>query len=302
MDYQNLMDEDTWTFIERTQNLFPNTRGDLSLEDQRSLYMSLCREFAPPLPDGVTMEDLRVGDVPIRRYRRGATPARVIYIHGGGFVVGGLDSHDDVCAEICAATTLDVTAIDYRLAPEHKHPAALEDCLAVFDAALLEDDRPLLLVGDSAGAWLAAMVSISRPGRPMGQVLIYPMLGGALDQGSYVTHQNAPLLSTDQVAVYWQTYFDCPLDRGKLTPPMALPELGVIPPTFMLAAGCDPLASDAPDFAQKITEAGGKVQVEIAEGLPHGFLRARHSSASAKESFARITEAIEALGHGKWIW
>ncbi|XDZ66714.1 alpha/beta hydrolase [Alphaproteobacteria bacterium LSUCC0684] len=300
MDYRNVMDKDTWDFIETTQSFYPDSRNDLTIEDQRQIYTSLCTHFAKSRPEGVTSEDQKLGDVPVRRYRTSVAHARVIYFHGGGFVVGGLDSHDDICAEICNTTQLEVIAVDYRLAPEHKHPAALEDCLAVLDAVLGEDDTPFLLAGDSAGAWLAAMVSVARPGKPIGQVLIYPMLGGALDQGSYMTHANAPLLSTEQVAIYWQTYFDCPHNRNNLTPPMALADLGKSPPTFMLAAGCDPLASDTPDFARKIGLSGGKVAFKIADGLPHGFLRGRHTAAAAKESFDEITSAITALSRLEW--
>lgn len=302
MDYQKLIEKDTWEFIKKTQSFYPDSRSNISLDEQRRLYTSLCQHFAKDRPTGVSAEDAIYGSVKTRHYSCGTSPARVMYIHGGGFVVGNLDSHDDICAEICNKTQLDVIAVDYRLAPEHKHPAALEDCLQVFDALSAEDDTPVLLAGDSAGAWLSAMTSIQRPGKPVGQVLIYPMLGGALDQGSYVTHANAPLLSTEQVVTYWQTYFDCPLDRRKLTPPMALADLGECPPTFMLAAGCDPLASDTPDFAEKIRLAGGKVAFQTAEGLPHGFLRARHTSSGAKESFATITAAVAALAHGEWLW
>jgi len=301
MDYRNLMAEDTWNFVQITQDFYPDTRTGLTLEDQRRLYNALCRHFAHPHPEHVRAENRNIGNVACRRYRCGEkSPARVMYIHGGGFVVGGLDSHDDICAEICAMTGFDVIAVDYRLAPEHKHPAALEDCLAAFDALLGEDAAPLVLAGDSAGAWLAAMVSFHRQGMASGQALIYPMLGGALNRGSYISHAEAPLLSTAQVAKYWQTYFDCPLDRSKLTPPMALDDLGVMPPTFMLAAECDPLASDTPDFAARIRASGGKVITATGEGLPHGFLRARHHAKAARDSFARITAAIHALGRGQW--
>ena len=302
LDYQQVIEKDTWEYIKTTQSFYPDSRNNISLDEQRQLYNSLCRHFAQDRPADVSTEDKIISSVKTRHYSCGASPSRVMYIHGGGFVVGNLDSHDDICAEICSRTQLDVIAVDYRLAPEHKHPAALEDCLQVFDALSAEDDIPVLLAGDSAGAWLAAMTSIQRPGKPLGQVLIYPMLGGALDQGSYVAHASAPLLSTEQVATYWQTYFDCPLDRQKLTPPMALADLGECPPTFMLAAGCDPLASDTPDFAEKIRLAGGKVAFSTAAGLPHGFLRARHTSASAKASFTSITEAISALARGDWPW
>jgi acetyl esterase len=295
MDYPSSMDIATRAFVDVTASFYPDDRQGLSVQDMRRHYNALCAHFAQAMPAGVTSSNDTIGAVTIRRFSKSETPkALVIYIHGGGFVVGGLDSHNDICAGICDDTGLDVVAVDYRLAPEHKHPAALEDCLLVTRHLQQESGLPIILAGDSAGGWLAAMVGLAHPDDIAGQVLIYPMLGGALNQGSYLDYAAAPLLSTAQVAMYWETYFDCPLDQTALTPPMAL-NISSSPKTAMIAAGCDPLMSETPQYADKLRQAGVAVDVVIEDGLPHGYLRARYSVDRARLSFQRITTAISSM-------
>jgi len=188
-DYQTIIDQEVWDFIERTNCWSPADAVQRTVEEQRSIYTAMCREFFNGHPAGVATNNqvvsVRDQSIPVRRYACSSanTSAYIIYMHGGGFVVGDLDSHDDVCAELCATTTLGVTAIDYRLSPEHKHPAAFEDGLAVarYEAERLE--VPLLLCGDSAGGNLCAAVahrlrSAATPSPVFGQVLISPALGG----------------------------------------------------------------------------------------------------------------------------
>jgi len=295
MDYPSSMDIETRAFVDVTASFYPDDRQGLSVQDMRRHYNALCAHFAQAMPAGVTSSNDTIGAVPIRRFSKSETPkALVIYIHGGGFVVGGLDSHNDICAGICNDTGFDVVAVDYRLAPEHKHPAALEDCLLVTRHLQQESGLPIILAGDSAGGWLVAMVGLAHPDDIAGQVLIYPMLGGALNQGSYLDFAKAPLLSTAQVAMYWETYFDCPLDQTALTPPMAL-NISSSPKTAMIAAGCDPLMSDTPQYADKLRQVGVAVDVVIEDGLPHGYLRARYSVDRARLSFQRITTAISSM-------
>ena len=207
MDYAALIDDDVAAFIRKTESFAVSAN---SIEDQRQHFNAVCAHFARPHPPEITCQDKVINGVPSRHYLP-ADPkdARIVYFHGGGFVVGNLGSHDDsICADLAAATGMELIAVDYRLAPEHRHPAALEDGLAVRDAVLAEaPDRPLLLLGDSAGGWLAAMVAAENPSRVAGQVLIYPMTGAPMDAESYIVHGQAPLLSSEAIAWYWAQYF-----------------------------------------------------------------------------------------------
>ena len=290
-DYQTLIDAPTWAFIRATEACYPPDTAQRSIADQRAIYDARCRQFHAGRPADITVTDLPISGVPCRRYA-GRDPV-VIYLHGGGFVVGGLDSHDDVCAELCAATGLTVLAVDYRLCPEHPHPAAYHDALAVAQAT----PGPILLVGDSAGAALAASVAAHlRHPRLLGQVLIYPGLGG--DGPSHQTHAHAPMLSAADVAFYAQIRGAAANDATAYA--LQAQEFTNLPPTLALAAECDPLADDAHDYAQRITAAGGRAHALTETGLVHGYLRARHSVPRARASFDRITATLTAFAQGHW--
>src|SRR5262245_27836931 len=127
-------------FVIETEALYPADAVNFSIDEQRAFYDRLCSHFRRPRPFGVEIEDRSVlgplGPVPIRIYRRSREidRAMLLYLHGGGFMLGGLDSHDDICAEICDRARVGVVAVGYRLAPEHRFPAAFDDCLAAFYA------------------------------------------------------------------------------------------------------------------------------------------------------------------------
>ena len=164
--YATLLDPALWDYIDQVNDWYPPEIGELPIAEQRSVYDAMCRAFHQGYPKGVSASDgIIAGDkghaIPIRYYRMAGKPVRaiVVYYHGGGFVLGGLDSHDDICAEICAGTGFDVVSADYRLAPEHPHPAAFEDALAAFEWAAQTTDLPIVLVGESAGGNLAAAVA-----------------------------------------------------------------------------------------------------------------------------------------------
>lgn len=298
-DYQTLIDAPTWAFIQKTNASYPENTATLSIAEQRAIYDRMCAAFDSPYPAGLTSHDAPLAGVPCRIYS-GAQPT-VLYLHGGGYVVGGLHSHDGVCADIRGATGLTVVSADYRLSPEHKHPAAFDDACAV--ARHLATQGPLILVGDSAGANLAAAACHALRGHPMikGQVLIYPGLGGDLNAGSYLTHANAPMLTRDDVLFYKDIRHDGPAPEGDPTvSPLQDTDFTGLPPTLAIAAECDPLADDAVSYAEKIARAGGLAQAITEPGLVHGYLRARHSVPRAAESFARITATITAFAQDRW--
>jgi acetyl esterase len=302
MDYRNLIDDATWAFIRATDAAYPPDTASLGIEDQRRIYDKMCRAFFRGYPPGIVAQDDRIAGVPVRTYP-GLAPC-IVYFHGGGFVVGGLHSHDDVCAEIRARTGLQVVAVDYRLSPEHLHPAAFQDACAV--ATALGTQGPILLAGDSAGGNLAAATAHALRGSAtqiLGQVLIYPGLGGDPDQGSYLRHAMAPMLTRDDVLFYKDIRHGAPPPQGDPTvSPLQDTDFSNLPPTFVVSAECDPLCDDGPAYAARLRAAGGHAHAEVAPGLVHGYLRARATVPRAAASFTRICDTLTALSRQDWPW
>jgi acetyl esterase len=307
-DYSKLIDAETWAFIERTNAFYPPDTIDFSIAQQRAIYDRMCREFFAGYPEDVTATTISIGlpdrAIPIRTYRTAApeAAAMVLYFHGGGYMLGGLDSHDDVCAELCARTGYEVVSVDYRLAPEHLHPAAFDDALAAFEWAATAYECAIVLAGDSAGGNLAAAVSHKTRGCgqvPAGQVLIYPGLGG--DGRSRVEHAEAPMLTARDLEFYRdiRTGGVEPADIVTLYP-LADMDFSGLPPTTIVTAQCDPLSSDGEIYRDRILAVGGKARWYEEPGLVHGYLRARHTVARARDSFGRIVAAVSALGRREW--
>jgi len=321
-DYESIIDEQTWQFIRQTDSWYPPDTIDFSLERQREIYDKMCRQFHRGYPEGVVTTDSIIQSdeygIPVRRYTSNAKKdcATIIYFHGGGFIVGGLNSHDDICAELCNETGFDVTSVDYRLAPEHLHPAAFNDALACVVFEFNRIKKPLILCGDSAGGNLAAAVShTARDSAELqfvelaGQVLIYPGLGGDDSRGSYIRHAKAPMLTTRDVHFYStirtghkssndqsdDEQTDTSLSTNTLAP-LQDKNFSNLPPTVAFSAECDPLADDSRDYVDSIKHAGGEATWINEAGLVHGYLRARSTVDRARHSFDRIIEAIKQLG------
>lgn len=311
-DYTQLIDAETWAFIERTNSYYPPDTIDYTIAQQREIYDRMCREFFAGYPEGVSAETAAIAapdrDVPIRIYRLAdKTPeAMVLYFHGGGFILGGLDSHDDVCAELCGRTGYEVVSVDYRLAPEHRHPAAFDDAMAAFEWAMDRYSQPIVLAGDSAGGNIAAAVSHATRGHkrhPIGQLLVYPGLGGDRGRGSYVRHAEAPMLTMRDLEFYKDIRTGGEDRTGDITlSPLADADFANLPPTVVITAECDPLSSDGEAYGERIVAAGGKAFWFEEPGLVHGYLRARHTVARARESFTRTVDAVAVLGRGEWVW
>ena len=309
-DYKTLIDAETWAFIERTNSYYPPDTIDYTIAQQREIYDRMCREFFAGYPEGVAVETSAIAapthDIPIRVYRSAPQPAAtVLYFHGGGFILGGLDSHDDVCAELCARTGYEVVSVDYRLAPEHLHPAAFDDVMSAFEWATANRDHPIVLCGDSAGGNLAAAVSHATRGhqrKPIGQVRIYPGLGGDRSRGSYVTHAEAPMLTVRDLEFYKNVRTGGVDGTGDITlSPLADGDFANLPPTVLITAECDPLSSDGEAYRARVAAAGGRAYWFEEPGLVHGYLRARHTVGRARASFTRIVDAVAALGTGEWV-
>ncbi len=307
-------------FIEEVARFYPPGSIGGGIEVQRERYDALCKNFDAPLPDGLTVNDEAAphpdGPVPLRRYRPAGVSreALVVYFHGGGFVVGGLDSHNAVCAEIAEATGAEVVATGYRLAPEHRFPLALTDCLAV---VLALEARPLVVAGDSAGGSLAAGLAMTlrdaarklpaalellqaagwREGTPLphlaGQALIYPLTGGDLAAGSCLEMAEAPCLTTKDLRYYRET-LGAP-EGNPYGHPLAAADWTGLPPAYITSAFFDPLRDDGRNTAARLIEAGVDVTYREEPQMVHAWLRARHRSPSAKAGFAALCRGIGEL-------
>ncbi|MGQ0484073.1 MAG: alpha/beta hydrolase [Hyphomicrobiales bacterium] len=295
--YAELKDPRLRAFMIAGERFYPPDAVNFSMAEQRAFYDKYCAHFRKERPRGVTTADFKVGDVACRLYRSDATerPPLLLYLHGGGFVLGGLESHDDVCAEICAGAEVAVVGVEYRLAPEHPFPAAFEDCWQVLQY-LGRHYSKIAVAGDSAGGNLAAALALKArdQGSPklLGQVLIYPGLGGDMGKGSYVTQARAPGLATSDVEYYRDIY------KGhghKFAEPLRETNYAGLPPAFMVAAGLDPLHDDCEAYAARLKLAGVQAFVRHEPLLVHAFLRARHMSEPARAAFNAIVEAAGSL-------
>jgi acetyl esterase len=308
--YRDLLDPEIWAFIDRTNQFDPPETVAYPIAQQRAIYDAMCRAFHHGRPAGVRAQDSTIksadGALAVRRYQAGGKrpAATILYYHGGGFILGGLDSHDDVCAELCAGTGYDVLSADYRLAPEHPHPAAFDDACAVFDWAAAAFDLPMILCGESAGGNLAAAVAHAKRRHrrhAIGQVLIYPSLGRDMSGRSYAEHGDAPMLTVRDLLFYRDIRTGGrPSGPDATLAPLEDADFSGLPPTVIVTAQCDPLSSDGEAYRDWIAAAGGRAWWREEPGLVHSFLRARHSARRAREGFAGIVAAATALGQGQW--
>ncbi|MEP2919331.1 MAG: alpha/beta hydrolase [Sulfitobacter sp.] len=301
-DYGLHLDDEVQAYIARANQFSPANAAELNIKEQRAAYNRLCAAFHAGRPDSVTTWDEHLGGVPCRRYESGAHDTTLIYYHGGGFVVGGLDSHDDVCAELCAHAAVRVISVDYALAPEVVFPGCYNDARAAFEAICAQYSGRILLGGDSAGGNLAAAVTHSARERVAGQILIYPALGGDVTKGSYIDHAHAPQLTSEDMAFYTaMRHGHGPEPVGDpRSAPLQDTDFTGLPPTVIVTAECDPLASDGQAYRDAVTAAGGRAVWFNEAGLVHGCLRARHMSKRAAVFFDRVVAGVSALSENNW--
>lgn len=305
-------DPEVVEFITRTLAFYPADAYGYTVEQNRAVYDKYCAAFRRERPPGIVAEDLAIEasgparKIPARRYR--AKEARgdiaVLYLHGGGMVVGGLHSHDDVCAEIAARTGIEVVAADYRLAPENPHPAFTDDAEAAF-LHLAGSGKKVIIAGDSAGGNLTAAVCLRRKAKgapvPIGQLLIYPGLGGDPRKGSYLENAEAPLLTTEEALSYFRI-ISGGRERTQVSDPDIMPikaaDFSGLPPAFVVTADIDPLRDDGKDYVEAIRRAGGVAAYRNEPELVHGYLRARAMSRRAAGSFSAICRGVTRLADG----
>ncbi len=259
-----------------------------SLEESRAQIEMMAAKFDRPTPPSVAKSDITLpgaeGPRPARLYvPKGAEGAPLLlYLHGGGWVQGSLDSHDGLCGKLAAQSGLRVVSFDYRLAPEHKFPAAPDDVLACY-RALAADETDLNVTpgqlavgGDSAGANLTAalMHDLAETALPLpaAQLLIYPAVDARMTSQSMQSLHDQPLLPVVRINWYLDQYL--PETQDRLAPrvsPLFSPHLAGQPPALIVSAGHDPLWDDGQTYAQALRDAGVEVTQADYPGQVHAF-------------------------------
>ncbi|MGY8705262.1 alpha/beta hydrolase [Bradyrhizobium sp. 18BD] len=233
-----------------------------------------------PAPHGAIPARLYVPKEP--RLQNGVSPA-LVFFHGGGWVIGDLESHDVVCRQLAIEGAMIVISVDYRLAPEHKFPAAVDDAIAATQwiaanaHALGVDASRLSIGGDSAGGNLAAVVALTaRDGDGpaiAGQVLIYPATDFAMTHGSHREPETSVLLTHSVIRWFRDHYLNGAADiHDWRASPARAQNLAGLPPTYVLTAGADPLRDEGAGYAARLKQAGVPVTTRHFPGQFHGFV------------------------------
>jgi acetyl esterase len=304
------------------QQLHPQVRLALRLErltggskllpvaEARARRRREARVFAGPRIEVERVEALELSGpdapIPTRLYVPAGIPhpaPLVVYYHGGGHVVGDLDTHDQPCRFFAREAGALVLAVDYRLAPEHRFPAAVEDAFAAFVMAHSEAERlgadpeRIAVAGDSAGGNLAAAVcqlAVAAGGAvPIFQALIYPVTDNSAKRRSYELFGEGFFLTREEMDWYRDHYLPDPEDRADpRASPILAADLTGLPPAHVVSAGFDPLRDEAEDYAERLRAAGIPTTLRRESDLVHGFINAVGLGGRAGEATAEIAAAL----------
>lgn len=282
-----------------------------NVDEQRRLYNAMRAGLAQAIPESLQIEDKTVQgaeghQIPIRVYRNtleGLQPC-CLFFHGGGFVVGNIETHNDFVAELAHKTGVTIISVDYRLSPEHHYPVALHDCRDVLIDVVANPDNygidkhKIAVSGDSAGGTLAAGLSLlSRDDKLAdikSQLLIYPWFGGGLvDIGREVVQKTAPLLPTDDLGFYAKAYMGEQTEIDKYAAPLLELDYSSLPSTFMLTVEHDAIRDDGFIFTERLSSAGIAVEHYDAKGLVHGCMQARYMCPQTSVAFQKWVDALK---------
>ena len=279
-------------------------------EEARELSKAFAA-MAGPAPAAARVEDHDLpvdgGSIALRVLvpPQGARGGVIVYLHGGGWVIGAIDEFDTLARKLAERTSCAVVLVDYRLAPEHRYPTAVDDCYAALEwtAAHLaditgRDDVPLMVAGDSAGGNLAAVVAQrarDRNGPKLAlQVLIYPVTDADFDRASYIDPENQLILTREAMVWFWDHYVP---DPGRRAEPDASPlqaeSLADLPPAVVLTAQHDVLRDEGEAYAERLREAGVPVDFRRHEGQTHGFFTILLLPGSER-GFQQVVKAVKA--------
>ncbi len=287
--------------------------GKLSPQQARARIRAGAAAAAGPKLDLPSVSDLAIpgpaGAIPARFYEPPGLGLEnrplIVYFHGGGWTIGDLDTCESVCRFLAASVPATVLAVDYRLAPEHPFPAAVEDALAAYRWAAANNTRlgvdpaRIAVAGDSAGGNLAAALSLlaHRDGGPAPtmQVLIYPVTDAVGGQRSRDEFADGFLLTKADMDWFEQHYLPPKVDRADpRVSVLRADDLAGLPPAYIATAGFDPLRDEGEDYAERLRQAGTEVILRRHPGLIHGFANMTAVSPTAEAAMRELADAVRA--------
>jgi acetyl esterase len=309
----NKLDQDSQDFLDLIKKLGRPPIDSLPPMEAKEVFRRGRMATQPPLPQVDRTKEYDVpgphGPIGVRTYRgagtadAGTLPVHVYY-HGGGWVLGDLDSHDWVCRSIANAAQCAVVSVDYRMAPEHLFPKAYDDSLAALNwvaenaAKLKVDPKRISVGGDSAGGNLAAVMAVaSREGlapKLVSQILVYPAVDLSMS-GDYYGRFTKDLILTDQTMRWFIDLYipDKAQRKDWRASPLLAKSLKGLAPAFVLTAGFDPLCAEGELYADKLQEAGVQVTRKAFPGQLHGFLSNGRLLPKANDAITDIAEALK---------
>ncbi|ADO41575.1 alpha/beta hydrolase [Ketogulonicigenium vulgare] len=297
--------EDARDMVRLYREAAPTPYADMPLPDARRAYMQSCALNGLPHVPLPQVVDHRIAvsgaEITIREYRpiiAGVLPA-VLFLHGGGWVLGGLDTHDTICRHLAAQSGAAVFAVDYRLAPEHPFPIPYDDSVAALNwliaqaDALAIDPARLAFAGDSAGGNLAAALTNSRIAKPLAQVLLYPVTDLAQRAPSYTRVATGFSLAAAGMEWFIDSYAPAPQDRSD---PRLSPLRGDIAavPMFILTCGLDPLADEGIAYAEAAAQAGAEVEHIHLPHHAHGLFTSAGRITTGAVMLERVAQYLAA--------
>jgi acetyl esterase len=274
--------------------------------EARAAFAALRRPVEVPTPVGDVRDESITGPdgqpLALRWYRPPAPDsdsAVLMFLHGGGFVLGDLDSHDELARKLAVGTGATVVSVDYRLAPEHPFPAGLDDAQAALEhvASSCAGGRPIVVVGESAGANLAATLclTVRAGGGPQiaGQVLLYPMLDPGCDTLSYAENAEGYYITAHHLRWFWTQYVGAgAATTDPYVSPLRADDLRGLPPAHVVTAERDPLRDEGEAYARLLAEHGVPVTAQRYDDAFHGFVGFDAELAVAREAHQDIYRAI----------
>jgi acetyl esterase len=290
------LDPDIAAHLESHTVIPPVDAGAPRIADLRREYDAAAPGLFGPVPEVASVTDDDADGVPVRVFRpAGGETGALVYLHGGGWVLGDLDSHAPVCRTLATRSGAAVVAVDYRLAPEHPYPAAVEDAWAA-TRWTAEQFARIAVGGDSAGGNLSAVVA--RRARDTGlslalQVLVYPATDHGARWPSYRENRDGPGFRTSEMEWFWEQYLDDPARAAEPDCcPLRAPDLSGLAPALVMTAEYDPLRDEGDAYARALEAAGVTVALHRYDGLIHGFLRMPAVTGRADAALTLIAAAV----------